>query len=392
MLATTPDYTSRMRVLFFNLQRGIAPEAAWSNAYGRSAAEMEREVDQYWHAGKFAAADGPSAAISPERDFYIKDLAIDDATLARADLLNAQSAGLYQKMLGAQRRVAEANEGLGLLALRNGDISGARDYLKHAMAAGSHNAAALVEYARLENNPAPAREALDDALKVNPQLAEAHFLLAQKASDPERRTAEFQAAARLAPQEARYWEALARWQVEQKSFRQAARSWTAAEQAATSDQERERLHQARMAIETQRLDFEEAERQRIAAEKQRALDQLKAQALRDLHAAEARGNHAPPDVSKNAIPWWDDTPANAKNTAQAEGTLLRVDCAARIRQIVIVTGDRKTLRLRVVDQRQFGAGALACGPGKGQRVAVDFIRRPDPRTGIDGELSTITFH
>lgn len=391
LLATTPDYTSRMRVFFFNLQRGIVPEVAWFNAYGRPAVEMEREVDQYWHAGKFAAADGPSAALSPERDFYTKDVSADDATLALADLLNTHSAGLYQQMLATHLHLAEANEGLGLLALRAGDLAAGRDFLKQAMAAGSHNAAALVAYARLEKNPAPAREALDEALKLNPQLAEAHFLLGQKASDPERRSAELQAAARLAPQETRYWEALARGQMDQKNFSEAAKSWSAAEQAATNKDERERLHQARMAIEAQRLDFEEAERARLAQEKQRDLDRLKAQALSELHAAEARSQRAGPDATKNAIPWWDDAPAGSKNTAKAEGILLRVDCGDRLMPIVIVTGDRETLRLRVVDRRQL-AGALACGSGKGQRVAVEFIRKPGRRTGIDGELSTITFH
>ena len=388
MLATTPDYAGRMRVLFYNLQRGVTPEAAWSNAYGRPSAEMEREVDQYWKAGKFAAADAPSAAISPDRDFYVKNVAPEDATLAQADLLNSHSAGLYRQMLNAHHHVAEADEGLGLLALRDGDLAAARDYLKQAVAAGSHNAAALVQYARLEKNPAPAREALDDALKLNPQLAEAHYLLGQKASDPERRTTELQAAARLAPQEARYWEALARWQVEQKSFADAARSWTAAEQAATTNAERERLHQARMAIETQRLDYEESERQRIAEEKQRALDRLKAKALSDLHAAEARGNRAAPDVEKNAIPWWDD----AKNNTQAEGTLVRVDCAAKTTRLVVATGSGQTLRLRVADRRQFGPGVLTCGPAKGQRIAVEYMRKPDARAATDGELSTITFH
>lgn len=388
LLATTPDYAGRMRVLFYNLERGVAPEAAWSNAYGRSAAEMEREVDQYWKAGKFAAAAGPSAALNPERDFYVKNLDPEEATLAQADLLNAHSPGLYRQMLQAHRHAAEANEGLGLLALRDGDLAATRDFLKQAVAAGSHNAAALVQYARLEKNPAPAREALDDALKLNPQLAEAHYLLGQKASDPERRSTELQAAARLAPQEARYWEALARWQVEQKNFAEAARSWTAAEQAATTDEGRERMHQARMAIETQRLDYEESERARAAGEKQRALDQLKAKALSDLHAAEAHGQRAAPEAARNAIPWWDD----ARSTTQAEGTLVRVECSARTTRVVVATGAGPELRLRVADRRQFGSPGLACGPAQNQRIAVEYVRKPDARAATDGDLSAITFH
>ena len=388
LLATTPEYAGRMRVLFYNLQRGVSPESAWSNAYGRPAEAMEREVDQYWRAGRFSSADAPSTAINPDRDFYAKPLDPQDATLALADLLNSRSAGLYRQMLDAGHHVAEAHEGLGLLALREGDLAAARDHLKQAVAAGSRNAAALVQYARLEKNPAPAREALDEALKLNPQLAEAHFLLGRKASDPERRAAELQAAARLAPQEARYWEALAQWQVEQKNFAEAARSWTAAEQAASTNEDRERLHQARMAIEAQRLDYEESERLRIATEKQRALDQLKAKALSDLRAAEARSNRAAPAAAKDAIPWWDDD----KTKSHAEGTLVRVDCTPKTTRLIVSAGDGQTLRLRVADRRQFGPSGLTCGPSKGQRIAVEYVPKSNPGAALDGELSTITFH
>ncbi len=388
MLATTPEYAGRMRVLFFNLQRGIPADAAWPNAYGKPAAEMEREVDAYFHAGKFGTADGPSTALSPDRDFYIKDFPAAQQPLIFADLLTSQSAGMYQQMLQNKQNVAEAEEGLGLLAQRAGDPNAAREHWKRAIAAGSKNDAVLVAYARLEKQSAPARAALDQAVQINPNSAEAHYLLGEKASDPEQRTREYAAATRLAPQNLAYWEALARWQLEQKQFAAAASAWTSAEQAARNSADRERMHAARMAIEAQRLDYEEAEQQRVAASRQAAIDKLKAQALAELHAAEAKANHgrtAGGAAAVEPMPWPDDQPGNTK----VEGTLLRVECEGKTARLVMQTSDDKTLRLVIPDLRE---SALACGPAKKQRIAVEYSAKPVKRAAADGVLTTVTFH
>jgi hypothetical protein len=387
MLAVTPEYSGRLRVLFFNLQRGIPPDAAWPNAYGKSAIEMEREVDAYFRAGRFGTGDGPSTALSPDRDFYIKDFAGPQVTLLRADLLTSQSPGLYQQMLQANQNVAEAEDGLGWIAQRAGDANAARQHWKKAIDAGSTNDRMLVAYARIEKQPAPARAALDEAVRLNPNSAEAHFLLGEKASEPLRRSREYETATRLAPQNLQYWEALARWQVDQKQFVAAAKSWTAAEQAALNEADREKMHSARMAIEGQRLDYEEAEQQRTAAVKQAAINKLKEQALAELHAVESKANHGrgPGGANAPVMEWPDD----AAPTGKAEGTLLRVECSGKTARLVIQTSNSKTLRLAIPDVAQSG---LSCGPGKARRLEVEFTPKVKKRTGTDGVLATVTFH
>ena len=387
MLAVTSEYSGRLRVLFFNLQRGIPPDAAWPNAYGKSAAAMEREVDAYFRAGQFGTGDGPSTALSPDRDFYIKDFVAPQVTLLRADLLTTQSPGLYQQMLQANQNIAEAEDGLGWIAQRAGDANAAREHWKKAIDAGSTNDRMLVAYARIERQPAASRAALDEAIRLNPNSAEAHFLLGAKASEPLRRSKEYQTATQLAPQNLQYWEALARWQVDQKQFVEAAKSWTSAEQAAMNEADREKMHAARMAIEGQRLDYEEAEQQRIAAAKQAAIDKLKEQALAELHAAESKANNGRGSAGANVpvMEWPDD----AAPTGKAEGTLLRVECTGKAARLVIQTAEARTLRLAISDVAQSG---LTCGPGKSRRVAVEFSPRVNQRTGTDGVLSTVTFH
>ena len=58
---------------------------------------------------------------------------------------------------------------------------------------------AYVEYARLETDPAKSVSALEHAISLNPKLAEPHWLLAQKVSDPRKRIAELHAAASASP-------------------------------------------------------------------------------------------------------------------------------------------------------------------------------------------------
>src|ERR1700704_1563244 len=60
LFATNPDYYAKLRILLFNLQKGADEDPAYSNAFSKSRAEIEKEVDQYMATGKFetAAVDG----------------------------------------------------------------------------------------------------------------------------------------------------------------------------------------------------------------------------------------------------------------------------------------------------------------------------------------------
>src|SRR5205823_4386449 len=96
------------------------------------------------------------------------------------------------------------------------------------------------------------------------------------------------------------WQALAEAYLVEHNYGDAAKAWRAAEQAATTDPDRDRYRQARVAIEQQRLDYEAAEHRRQEAEKQRELDRLKAEARAQLRATEAKANQgaAPASAEK----------------------------------------------------------------------------------------------
>ncbi len=393
LLATTPEYYGRLHVLLFNLDKGIAADAAYRNALGKSPTQIEAEVKAHFAAHTFAASDAPSRALSAERDFTANAVDDDAVRLAIADLLTPASAAAYQAMLREKAHIAEVNEGLALLALAKNDATAARTYLTNAIEAGSKNATALVAYARMETDAVKSRDALQKAVKADPNSAEAEFLLGEKSSDSAEREQHWKRAVTLEPRNSAYWAALARLYLERKQFADAAKAWRSAEQSAADPAEREQMHTARMAIEEQRLDYEDAERRRIIEEKERDTKRLKAAALAELRVAEARVNGGKaPSGQAPVTPWWD----GPKPDAHAEGMLTQVDCIGKQLRLVMRTGGGKPLRLLIRDPAQVvfagGETVLACGRLSAPRHAVvEYFARPNARLTTAGEVASIDF-
>lgn len=392
LLAVDPEYYGKLRVLIYNLRRGVAEDAAYRNAFGKSPAEIERQVERYLATGDFQTTDISSQPMNPERDLPEKPLESAAVRLAIADLLAGEaSRNAYESMIREKIHVAESWEGLGLLALRDKQPDAARAAFSKAIEAGTQNAGAFIEYARLEPENAKAVAALEKAAKLNPKLAEPHFLMALRESDPARRIARLKTAATLNPRDASYWQALAEAHLAQHEFGEAAKAWRAAEQAATGDEQRARMRQARLDIERQRLDYEAAERKRIADEKQREIDRLKAEALAEVRALEAKYNRGSKPEDK-AVPWWD----GPKPSGRAQGALTRVDCLGRQARLVIQSEDRKITQLLVPDPTQIaimggGEQTLGCGPQKSRRVVVEYFPKMNPKLATSGEVATIEF-
>jgi hypothetical protein len=165
------------------------------------------------------------------------------------------------------------------------------------------------------------------------------------------------------------------------------------EQAATDPAVREQMHQARMSIEQQRLDYEEAERRRAAEEKAQELAKLKAQAQSELHKAEAKMNEGSKAPAEKPVPWWDGPLPAGKVT----GTLKQVDCLPKQQaRLTIQSADGKLVRLLIPDPGKVaysGAGeaTLGCGVQKARRVVIEYFPKHDPKLATAGEVATIEF-
>jgi hypothetical protein len=261
------------------------------------------------------------------------------------------------------------------------------------MEAGTKSATCYIEYARLEPDKTKALAALDRALKLNPKLGEAHFMMAQRETDPQKRIAQLKQAAKLDARNLTYWETLAQACLDAKNFGAAAQAWRSAEQAANTPGDRARMQRARLGIEQQRLDWEAAEKQRKAEEAAREIEKLKEQARTDLHALEARANQGHPGGPENekVVPWWD----GPQPSGVARGVLKQVDCLGKRFRLVIETEDQKTIRLLIADPTQIavlGGGELhlACGPQK-RRIKAEYFPKRNAKLATAGEVATIQF-
>jgi hypothetical protein len=393
LLVTDPEYFGKIRVLLYNLRKGVDPEPAFRNAFGKSRADVEAQVKQHFAAGNFqttALSSRPLAAT----DFIEKPVSDADARLARADLLaGSQSAEEYRALLRDKIKIAEAEEGLGLLALRDHQNDQARQHFAAAMQAGSPSPRCYIEYAKLETDNEKATQALLRAAGINPKLEEPFVLMAQRDTDPRKKLAHWKAATERNPRNPAYWQALAECYLADHNYGDAAKAWTQGEQSATDPAVRERMHQARMAIEQQRLDYEAAEKRRQAEEEARDLERLKAEARAEVHALEKKYNEgAAPTTNPKAVPWWE----GPKPSGKVRGSLKQVDCLGKQVRLVVEGEDRKVVRLLISDPGQIalsGTGELAlpCGAQKARRVVIEYFPKPNARLSTAGEVATIEF-
>jgi hypothetical protein len=392
LLVVDPEYFGKIRVLLYNLRRGVDEEPAYRNAFGKSRAEIEEQAKRHLAAGNFQATSLNSRPMA-ESDFPERPVSEADAKLARADLLaGKQSAAEYRALLNDHVKAPEAEEGLGLLALRDGAKDEARQYFSLAMEAGSTSARCFIEYAKLEPDNEKATQALLKAAGINAKLDEPFVLMARRDTDPRKRLAHWKAATERNPREPSYWQSLAECYLADHNYAEASKAWKQGEQAATDPAVRERMRVARVSIEQQRLDYEAAEKRRAADEEARELEKLKAQARADVKALEAKYNKGEAKSDAPVVPWWD----GPKPDQRVSGALKQVDCLGTQARLIVQTAAGATLKLLVPDARQVaitGAGeqSLGCGAQKARAVTIEYLTKKNARLATAGEVATIQF-
>lgn len=393
LLVTDPAYYGRIRVLLYNLRKGVDQDAAYSNAFGKTAAAVEAHVKQHFAAGNFQSGTIDSRPLA-EKDFQERQVSDADVRLARADLLaGAQSAAEYEGLVRDKLKVPEAEEGLGLLALRDHQGDAARRHFLAAVDAGTASARCYIEYARLEPDNDKATKALLRAAGINSKLDEPFALMAQRDTDPARRIMHWKEAARRNPRNVAYWQSLAEAALADHNYAEAAKAWREGEQAAVDPAVREKMRQARQSIEQQRLDYEEAEKRRQAEEDARELEKLKAQARAEVAALEKKYSDRPAKPGETVVPWWD----GPQPTGKVTGTLKQVDCIGKQARLIVQGDDKKLVRLLVTDPAKIvitgggGEAGLGCGVQKPRAVVIGYFPKSNSRLATAGEVATIEF-
>jgi hypothetical protein len=402
MLTVLPGYFGKLRTLARNLEQGVEEEPAYRNAFARTPAQIEKEAEAYWSAGQFGDTPLRGRTIRPEKDFQSLPLAGGADRLALADLIFADPArpaearAAYQAILKTTPDSPEALEGLGLVALRERQTGEARELLSQAVATPGAGARAQLEYARMETDRDKALVALERAAKLNPRWALPLFELAQREPAPGRRISLLAAAAKLDSRNVGYWRALAETQDADNQFSEAAKSWTAAELAATSPVEREQIRATRVAAEERRRQEQAATKRREADEKGRELQMLKQEAEARVQAFIDKANRENPPLppsSGKVEEWWDGPRPDGK----LQGLLRQVDCIGKQARLIVESREGKLVRLLVRDPGQIvilsgGEKAFGCGVQKPPRnIIVEYFTKPDAKLGTAGEAAVIEF-
>ncbi len=392
LLIADPGYFSEVRVLFYNLRKGVDQDAAYRNAFGKSPAEVEAQVKQHFAAGNFQTTSLPNRPLA-ESDFQEREVSDTDARLARADLLTSQSAAEYEGLLRDHEKAAEAEEGLGLLSLRAGRKDEARQHFSASIQAGSSSARCYIEYAKLEPDNEKATQALLKAAGINPKLDEPFVLMAQRDTDPRRRLMHWKAATERNPREPSYWEALANCYLADHDYAGAAKAWRGGEQAAIDPAVRKRMRQARLAVEQQRLDYEAEAKRHQAEEDSREIEKLKAEARAHVHELEKKYNQGEaPKADSKAVAWWNGPKPGGKTA----GVLKEVDCLGKQFRLLVQSSDGKSIRLLISDAGNValsGGGelTLTCGEQKPRHVVIEYFPKANAHLGTAGEVATIEF-
>jgi hypothetical protein len=378
MLSVHPDYSGKLRVLLGNLGRGVERDVAFSNAFQKSAEEIERELDRYIEAGKFETIPVSGRPINAQRQFIPKEVDEVVGQVALADA--AASAAAYQSILKRNPENAEAREGLGILEQSIANLAQAK------------SARALVVRASLTNDPGEKKSLLAAAAKANPRWVEPQRQLAALETHPAQRLTALRTTAQLEPRNPSNWVALAEAQEANSQFGEAAKSWTAAERATDDPTARTRIREARTASEDRRVQQQIAARDEARRKSEQEIQDLRNRALMEIRKAEARANEGKPVIDPRTLAEYKE----GAQTSKLSGTLQRVECLGNQAKLHIASG-REVTRILVPDGAKVeitggGQRSLVCGVQKPARaVVVQYTPKNDPKQGTAGEAATIEF-
>lgn len=333
LFATKFEYSSSFHILLAALKSGSSLRVAEQNAFGKDYQVLEKDAAANLAAGHWETVSASGRPLDPKRD-------------------------------------------LGVHAV-DGD-------LQSLMQEGGNQAFTYVKQAK----DLPADEAvplLKKAAQLNPLWGEPVFLQAQLASNPAAKEALLKKAVQLAPRATNYWLELAQVQTANGHATAAQGSWLRAEDSAPTEAERERIHQARLDTEQERLDAAEKERVREREAVHQADQQAQDSEAGRIRAAEEKANQTLDNASggsqpTNVVPW--DSLAAKK----VQGVLIRIDCPPHGARLSVKTANG-LLVLFLADR---SALKLACGSqSPGRRVAVNYVAQPDDVHQTAGTITAL---
>jgi tetratricopeptide (TPR) repeat protein len=250
MLNLSAGYRGGMPQFALLLSEGRAPLQAFAQSFGNPLEGALAALPGYLRTMRPTTVAAPPEETAPQPGVH--RLTQLEALLARADLAlqvrrNALARTLFEQAARERPDSAAAAAGLGSLALAEGRKEDARQSLERAIALGDRDAGTWFELAMLERETGAPWSRVDTLLRrtiaLNPNFAEAHFLLGAHATDAgDYATAigHLEEALRVLPRQSYFWHALGYAQAKLGMRQEAAESARRALASATTE-EHERM-------------------------------------------------------------------------------------------------------------------------------------------------------
>ena len=241
LLMTDPDYFGKLRVLLYNLRRGVAEDPAYRNAFGKSAAEVEAAAKKHFAAGNFQTTHSPARpwpraiSRSARSPTSISVSRAPTCWPARSLPPNTRSCSQPRERPPKPRKVSACWPcAIGTTRTRASTSPPPSRPAAPARAATSNTPS----WSPTTTRP---RTRCCKAAGINPKLDEPFALMAARDTDPRKRMAHWKAAAERNPRNPAYWKSLAEAYLAEHNYGEAAKAWRSGEQAATDPEERERM-------------------------------------------------------------------------------------------------------------------------------------------------------
>ena len=386
MLYFSGAYWKSFGELLKRIQPGASQESAFREVYGKSLAEVRKDLELYLRGDRFnqALADVKleKSAESPD----VRPATALESGMALADLLAVtrkrdEARAAYEGLAKQYPKDAEIELAMARLAWLGADREEMKRHFAKAIELGTKNAKVHFDYAMmLRESGAAAEEVaamLRKALDLKPDLQEARYILGFYAMNA-----------------GHFGDAIA--QFSQVKNIEEAQAFPYFRALAYANYRMGRVEQARKDAQSALKYAKEPDDVKVAKELVAYVNQDPARPPTSAPVMDDRPRLARSEA--NAAPAAEPVAANTQRTYSVTGTLEAVDCLDKLARLRVVT-EGKPLSLLIEDPNHIavvhadGAGSheFTCGPQKSVAVTLEYVRRPDATYKTEGSVRSIEF-
>jgi Flp pilus assembly protein TadD len=365
MLVLTNEYRPGFAKFLEMINAGTPTEEAFNKAYGKSLAEVDKELQAYLQGTRFQGAYFAQKLEKASDEITVEPAAEFDVKLVLADLLNRpgnerETREAFEKLAQEDPKRSEPFRALGYLAWRARDFDAAVKNFGNAFELGGREPQMLWDYGRMlrGRNPPEAIRVLSELVVLQPGRNEARMELAANqltAKEPGAAIDTLKPVQKVSAEEApRLFAIMAHAQLDLKQWKDARESAERLQKFARTDEDK--------------------------FQADRILKFLDARANGGAPVRTPSGEERPL-LERREQPRFGGEPLSDKKSIP--GSFVFFDCSGKSPKIVLDTAEGQRVFLIDDPKKVLGATTeLTCGAQNKDRVRLDYI--PANQAGVDG--------